>query len=400
MARTEDFNKWNEEIISKIIENLGQNVDEARYEISEQTDLLMSTVYYINMKFKNRTKDQSKEFSIILKRPTRIEIFRQMTRSDCQFHNEILFYRMYAQPNENFPKCFYIDERPPIDSVIALENINKQGYYLCPCKYNAPLEYTLAAVREIGRFHGKGYVMKQLQQEKFFAIVEQLQETRYDRMIDNDHIVFINITATRAVEYLRNHSYDVTFCDKMEALLSKAFDEVMLKTVKPREPLSTLCHGDFLLNNILFKTENDEQYRAMLIDFALLRYTTPVIDLSTYLCLCCSNEVRKDKFFEIIRAYHDALKEYLLEANIWDNEKYSYDALLDNYKRGGLFGFVIASFFLPVLMGYVTDNLESFASKGFIKGARRNKFGGDKMSKILADMLLQLRDLGCLKYFL
>ncbi|XP_011166866.1 uncharacterized protein LOC105200818 [Solenopsis invicta] len=398
MDRTEDFDKWHKETILKIIENLGQNVDEAQYEIFGQTDFVMSTLYYINIKFKNRVKDQSKEFSIILKRPTQRELFRRMTRSDCQFHNEILFYRMYAQPNENFAKCFYIDERPPIDSVIALENVNERGYHPCPCKYNAPLEYTLAAMRELGRFHGKGYVMKQLQQKKFFAIVEQLQETRYGRMVENDEIIYINLTAIRAVEYLRNHDYDVTFCDKTEALLSNAFDEVMMKATEPLEPLSTLCHGDFTLSNTLFKTNNGEHH-AMLIDFALCRYSTPVIDLSTYLCLCCSNEVRKDKFFEIIRAYHDALKKYLLEADIWDNEKYSYDALLDDYKRGGLFGFVIASSFLPVLMGHSVGDLESFAKNGYIEGARQNKqFGGDEMSKILADMLLHLKDVGCLTF--
>ncbi|KYM87851.1 hypothetical protein ALC53_03286 [Atta colombica] len=308
---------------------------------------------------------------------------------------------MYAQPNENFAKCFYIDERPPFDSIIALENVNEQGYYSCtyPCKYNTPLEYTLAAMREIGRFHGKGYVMKELQREKFFAIVEQLQEIKYDRMINENRIIFLNLTATRAVEYLRNQGYDTAFCDKTEALLSNAFDKVMMKAVESREPLSTLCHGDFVLDNILFKMENNGQYRAILIDFAFLRYTTPVVDLSTYLCLSCSNEVRKDKFFEIIRAYHDALKEYLLEANIWDSEKYSYEALLDDYKRDGLFGFVIASSYLPILMGYLKKgNLTCINEFENEERAKQNKqLGGNKISKILADMLLHLRDLGCLE---
>ncbi|XP_011702241.1 PREDICTED: uncharacterized protein LOC105458548 [Wasmannia auropunctata] len=405
MSDTENLKKQNKEVISKILENLGQNADEAQYEITKQSDVFMSTIDYIRVKFKNRTKNQSEEFSIVLKRPIRIEILREIIRSDFQFHNELLFYRMYAQSNENFPKCFYLDERPPIDSVIALENVNERGYYSCPYKHSAPLEYTLAVMREIGRFHGKGYVMKELQQEKFFAIVEQIKETRYNRTKENSFIDFINLIATRAVEYLRNQGYDTAFCDKTEALLSKAFDEVMIKTVEPREPLSTLCHGDLTLSNALFKTENDGQYRAMLIDFALLRYSTPVVDLSTYLCLACSNEIMKDKFFEIIRAYHDALKNYLLDAGITDIEKYSYDALLDDYKRGCLFGFVIASYFSPVLMGYADDtieqDIEGLTSGKFIEQARQRKQeGGDEMSKILADMLLYLTDLGCLKYFL
>ncbi|EGI63190.1 hypothetical protein G5I_08427 [Acromyrmex echinatior] len=184
--------------------------------------------------------------------------------------------------------------------------------------------------------------------------MKQIQEIRYD--VKNEWKNFINVNATRA-EYLRNHDHDVTFCDKMEALLSQVFDKVMMKIVEPREPLSTLCHGNFTLGNILFEIKNGK-HDAILIDFALCRYSTPVVDLSTYICLCCSNEMMKDKFFEIMRVYHNALKKYLLEAGVSNIEKYSYKALLDDYRRGGLFGFISASFFLPSVREYYTIDSE------------------------------------------
>lgn len=166
MSHIEENQKWIEEVTSTIIENLGSNVDEARYELCGFTDYLMSIQYYINMKFK------SEELAIILKRPTQLESIRLLNHIDYQFYNEILFYQMYVQPGENFTKCFYANERSPIDSVIALENLNKRGYCPCPYMYDVPLEYTLAAFHEMGRFHDKGYVMKELQREKFFDIVK------------------------------------------------------------------------------------------------------------------------------------------------------------------------------------------------------------------------------------
>jgi len=398
MSHVEDSQKWIKEVMSTIIENLGSNVNEARFELCELKDYFMSIQYRVNVKFKNKN-GYNEELFVILKRPTQSEQIRLLRRINYQFRNEILFYQMYAQPGENFPKCFYANEQLPADSVIALENITKRGYYPCPYMCDVPLEYTLAAFREMGRFHGKGYVMKELQSEKFFDIVKQIQEIRYDTTNDA-YKNFINMTVMRAVEYLRNHGYDATSCDEMEALLSNAFNKVMVKVVEPREPLSTLCHGDFTLSNVLFKVENDGQYQAMLIDFALFRYSTPVVDLSTYLCLCCSYEIRKNKFSEIMRVYHDALKEYLLEAGISDIEKYSYDVLLDDYKRGCLFGFIIASFFLPILKGYPYSDKDFEQSENMEENAKVLKqLGGDEMSKILADMLLHLKDLGCLKYF-
>ncbi|XP_039312290.1 uncharacterized protein LOC105203256 [Solenopsis invicta] len=399
MSHVEDSQRWLNEVMSKIIENLGPNADEARYKLSKSIVLIMTGIYYVRLQFKNKTNGQNEELSIVLKRPQQDLCALHIEK---QFHNEMLFYQMYVRPDENHPRCFYVNERLPTDSVIALENVNERGYYSCSKQYDPPLQYTLAAMRELGRFHGKGYVMKEQRRKEFFDFVDQLQAARYTKMM-NFYRIAINICATRGVEYLRRQGYDAIFCDKMEALLSNGFDEVMIK-MEPLEPLSTLCHGDFTLSNVLFKTEKDGQYRAMLIDFGLIMYSTPVVDLSTYLFMCCTNEERREKFSDIMRAYHDALIEYLLDAGIQDVGKYSYNALLDDFKRGALFGLLLATVILPALLGYdsVTEIRKSYLNNTDIAevSKKRKYLGGDKVCKILADSLLHLRELGCLEYFL
>lgn len=399
MSDTENPQQWVKEAMSKVIENLGPNLGKVRYDLDTSTEYRMSDLYYVCLKFTNKTTSQSEELSIILKRPVQSEIAREKTNSDAQFNNEILFYQIYARPDDNFARCFYADERPPADSVIALENVTKRGYHPSSYAYDPPLEYTLAAMRELGRFHGKGYVMKELQREKFCNIVKRIQEVRYGAT--SSFRSFINKIAVRPLDYLRGHGCDAAFCDKMESVLSNAFDGVMRKMSEPLNPLSTLCHGDFAMSNVLFKTEDDGQYRAILIDFALLTYGRPVIDLSTYLCAFCSNEVRKEKFSEIIRAYHDALKDYLLGAGVQDIEKYSYDAFVDDYKTGSLFGFVIAVLIFPAFFSKFTcdtQNLESMSFDELAEMSRRA--GGEEVTKKLADLLLELRDSGCLKHLL
>ncbi|KYN33976.1 hypothetical protein ALC56_11790 [Trachymyrmex septentrionalis] len=398
----ENVQRWIDEMMPKIIENLGSDIHKAQYELLESTgNFIMSNIYRVRLKFENKTNKQNEELSIILKRP--MLGFSQIARIDLQFRNEILFYQMYTRP-DNYAKCFYVEERPPIDSIIALENVNEQGYYSWPYRYDPPVEYTLAAMRELGRFHGKGYVMKEMQREKFFNIAAQIQEVRYTNKTENIYKFACNIKTSRVVEYLRSQDHDAVFCDKMEALLSNAFEEVMIKTVQPLEPLATLCHGDFTLDNILFKTEDDNgQHLPILIDFALIRYSTPVIDLSTYLHLCCSNEIRKEKFFDFIQAYHDSLKEYLLNTGVQDIEKYSYNALLSDFKRGALFGFVVMCVFIPIILGYLSPEVlvQEILDFGPLESMKKQRYaGGDKVSKILVDALLYLKDLGCLKHVL
>jgi len=395
-----DFQIWIDEVMPKIIKNLGADVGKARYELELTNVFIMSNLYHVRLQFENKN-GQNEELSMIIKSP--IPDSKRILYIDLQFRNEMLFYQMYIRPDEIYARCFYVEERPPLNYVIALENINKRGYYSCPCVHDPPLEYTLAAMRELGRFHGKGYVMKEMQREKFFDIVSRIQEVRFTKRADNIYEFACNIKTLRAVEYLRSQGHDAVFCDKMEALFSNAFDEVMMKTVQPLEPLATLCHGDFTLTNILFKTEDDGQYRTMLIDFALIRYSTPAVDLSTYLFLSCSNEMRKDKFSEIMRAYHDALKEYLLDAGIKNIERYSYNALLDDFETGALFGYVIMCIFMPLILGYLSSEtlIQEMFDLGALESVKKQKYsGGDELSKLLADTLLEMRDLGYLKHVL
>lgn len=398
-----DSEEWLKEAMSKIVENLGENVDEVQYETSKPVSAVMSTLYYVCVKFKNKTTNKNEEYSMLVKRDRDLSDLEMICSIDIQFNNEMLFYQMYTRPGDNFPRCFYVAKRSSShnNSVIALENVSKRGYAPCPYKYNAPLEYILAAVKEMGRFHGKGYIMKEQEPEKFFSLVKRLEEPRYNNKYSRLQSL-LDITATRAVRYLRTRDYNRDFCDKTEAFLSNAFEKVMMKTIEPLEPLSTICHGDFTLGNTLFKTEKDGQLgRAMLIDFGLLTYATPVIDLSTFLCLASSNELRKNKFLDILTAYYDELKTCLMEAKIQNIERYSYDALLNDYRRGALFGYVIASFYLMSLMGLLTVEFDKIIKMSDEESAKvHEECGGDALSEILADMLLHLKDLGCLKHIL
>jgi len=397
MSSEKNCQKWLEETMASIIETL--DVTDARYELEEFNDTFASIMHYVTLKYKNRDGKDA-ELAMLLKKAKQTEAeIRQIFKLERQFHNEILFYQKYTRPADNFPRCFYINEQP-LNEIIVLENVCKSGYRSCPHMYDPPLEFTFAAVRELARFHGRGYVMKELHPEKFSDILGQIQRIRYypECMIRP----YLKIMAPQAVDYLRRQDYDSVFCDKMEALFANAFEDLVMKLVQPLEPLSTLCHGDFLISNMLFKPENSGKYRAMIIDMGLIMLATPVVDLSTFLCLHCTSETLRKSFPEIMWAYHDVLREYLQEAGIWDADKYSYDVFLENYVQGGFFGFLIASFFSAIIMGRCSDfQPGQLAIMDPIEFKNTcTKGGGDKVSKILADKLLYLKDLGCLKHLL
>jgi len=59
--------------------------------------------------------------------------------------------------------------------------------------------------------------------------------------------------------------------------------------------------------------------------------------------------------------------------------------------------------YIPVLLGYLSPEtlVQEIIDLGPLESMKKQKYaGGDEVSKILADALLHMRDLGCLKHVL
>ena len=114
--------------------------------------------------------------------------------------------------------------------------------------------------------------------------------------------------------------------------------------MKPVEPMSILCHGDLVINNIFFKKEG-QKVEAKLFDFGRIGYHSPSHDLATFLFFNCSNEDRGSHFNQIFIAYHEALIKYLREAGVTNHERFSKENFLEDFKFHA-----IATFSLPLFL--------------------------------------------------
>jgi len=59
----ESVQRWIDEMMLKIIENLGLDIHKAQYELLESTGNFMSNIYRIRLKFQNKTNRQKEELS-------------------------------------------------------------------------------------------------------------------------------------------------------------------------------------------------------------------------------------------------------------------------------------------------------------------------------------------------
>lgn len=403
-ASNENTKAWLEDELIPKLKTCLKRTDSVSYKVSTPQDsFFLSRVFFLDLKFaENEKREFNSEYSLVVKQPTGLKTVNELLTVEVPFSKEILFYKKFAQNSSDYPRCFYTLEKAPYDSLIILENLTKDGYQICSKKVNLKMEFVLAAVEEIARFHAKSYILKDKQPKEFFDFINEINKlnSRILPSKDSHTLIGANAIGARIVKYLRSENYDKEFCDKIEPILTNAFDKIFNNSKKPEEPLTVLCHGDFVRNNIFFR-KIDDQMKAKLIDFGTIEYNSPGTDLSKFFILNCTREVRTSKLNFILDAYHKSLLDCLEEADISNLERFSKPKFLEEYKATALCSFAFNSFFLSRIFDVEVPSVETVIN---LTGEEMYKFhyevGGDEMTKIFVGILQDLRESGCLDFFL
>lgn len=232
------------------------------------------------------------------------------------FSNEIYFYteilsEIQKLDDGNFPasKYFY-GELKPISAVAIFENFAEQGWRLTKDRVGLNLKHATLAASSLGKFHGFSYVIKHQDPEKFSKLTSGLKESRYSA--DEIHPTWAlvgRLGIQRAAKAVATYQpqVDKEFVQKFQLLLSDYY-RYGKQLVAPREPLATLCHGDYLRNNVAYKyNDQEEPQDIMMFDYQTMRFSSPMIDLSIFLSLSLYANVRYPNFEALFDEYCSAL---------------------------------------------------------------------------------------------
>lgn len=282
----------------------------------------------------------------------------------------------------SFPKCYgtYSNDET-LEYALILEDLRESGYRMWDKFKQIDFKHVRLATKEIGKFHAMSYAFREQKPELFekftkvgmsmyrtisdYGTVDSMFHKVFDRAIDA--LRPEDTEEKRKMTYLRNN-----FLEKMRVSSSS----------EKAEPYAVLCHGDCWNNNMMFQyssADSLEPQKAILIDWQINQYSSPVTDLSYFMYSGLEQPLRSAHFDDILHSYHDNLAALLNRLGGDASKQFSFDELYNQLNTFGIYGLLMA----PMLMQVITVKAEDLPDLDSITEENAEDF--DFMANGVAD---------------
>ncbi|CAH0763135.1 unnamed protein product [Bemisia tabaci] len=341
--------------------------------------------------------------------------------SDYMFHNEVLFYtriiplfRKYDKCNvlsSSFPEFVYgkgtIGQRPT-ENILVMKDLRQKGFEPCRTPYRLDEDHLELVLHRLGKFHALSLICKLEDPAGYEAVNSRICAGEYSKGV----CAFGGVVTEeafrdcmfRGIEPLRN---DSDYKDRLADLCanceepSKWLDKYALTSEPLREPLSVINHGDFHINNMMFKYQDDgKPSEVAFFDLAVIRNATPAVDLSVMFLFGVDPDIIRKCWSNVLHVYHDALSSQMGD----HREKPSFETVELDLRKKGIFAYYILACCSPKVMdvkeginhppppeleGLDDDQLKA-TIKEHIRELRRR--GGTVATELLAEIVRVMID--------
>lgn len=312
---------------------------------------------------------------------------REVFSSGILFEREVYFYKtilpifiqFLEEKNINvdnefsfYPKCYIALVEPNLDHhLIVMENLKSLGYDLAK---RIDFDAAGKVLSELAKFHSISFAMRDQRKEifeKMFRIPEP-----FDDMFRGNGV------AETMVSGAIQQTIDVLDDEKEIAVMQRVKDnyEIWLKEYLNSDTagrFSVLNHGDLWNNNMMFDMQSNVSLQSMtkkfihsftynelfqqpklcFVDFQLLRLTSPVIDISYYLCTSTDSDVHQ-RFNELLHIYYNELSTFLTKLGSDPQKLFTFSDLEDQFRQFGKYGLIFAPILVGVMVSDSTDIID------------------------------------------
>ncbi|VEN53268.1 unnamed protein product [Callosobruchus maculatus] len=249
-----------------------------------------------------------------------------------------LLKELGAEKITNFcPKCYFTRR-----DMLIFDDISMDGYK--PWDYQVPVSYRWldTAIKLLAKLHASSIILEEKLGAKLGKTV-RLDEEYPD---DVREAAFVSKEEYREIEqcnkrsiygYLPSKFPDVPKRINMNKLREKvkvAYDRIFDIVKKSEKIRNVLSHGDMWGGNIMYKEDKTTNVSsAYLIDFQLIRYCPPSLDLMFLLYTNTARATRVKYMKELIILYYKELDQILGSYDIDLGNIFTFDQLMESCKE-------------------------------------------------------------------
>lgn len=255
--------------------------------------------------------------TVVLKAPVDHEMTRFLARTFQFYSKEVAFYRTAALKSPlATPLCLAAEHDPESDDfVLLLEDLSDAQVYsqLDGC----PPDLAEQAVRALARHHANFWESPSF----------------------GDDLAWLPFgwdpPMPQGVQHGVSTAWEpflATFGDRVDTdirAIGERFPEVTAEMMTFPERETTLCHGDYRLDNLFFRNLDSTETEVVVIDWQICVKTVGAYDLGYFLSQSLTTEDRRNHEASLLEAYRQTLAETSID--------YPSDLLWEDYRRTALF---------------------------------------------------------------
>jgi hypothetical protein len=289
---------------------------------SAKGDNYLGEMYRIEIKSK---ADNTIKMSLIAKLPPHNAARRDELQVDVAFSKEIQFYDVLFPMYKKFQAEHGVDgdtegfhEAPLVHltmpnanlEAIFFEDLKAMNFEMFDRFKDITRDYVVLVLKALAKMHAL-----------FFSIKDQKPELVKSFVGTEDFLLYITKKgktllkawyegqkreAWKALEKVENADIRRKVTVFLERDMTEMLEEVVGTNVA--EPYSTMCHGDVWNNNMMFRHDkNGNPVEVKLLDFQIMRYGSPVLDVVHYIFTSTTKELRDQHYQEFLDVYYDTL---------------------------------------------------------------------------------------------
>uniref|UniRef100_A0A1B6GX18 CHK kinase-like domain-containing protein n=1 Tax=Cuerna arida TaxID=1464854 RepID=A0A1B6GX18_9HEMI len=276
---------------------------------------------------------------------------QQTRRKDPTFCNEVAVYSsvlpallQWTQDPSllPFPACLHTST-----NVIVLEDLSSIGFLTGNRIKGLDLDHSVLAFQALGRFHAVSLSLKYQNRRALDNILSQVQEVVFVPEAAPVFGVSLENALELAVTSLKHCPEQVIFdaVQILQSLQGRTF-RTLMSLLTPKEPLSVICHGDFWINNVMFRYKNNKVSEVAFTDLQVVRYSSLATDILHFMYTSLEPGLSRDYSDELLKVYHRSLSETMAKIGP-SAPPIKLEDISDEIESHALYGLLMSFLVLP-----------------------------------------------------